>query len=162
MFDELKKKSGFEKTMDGVLEGTVNAAKELFKPFNDDVLRHFNEADALITRSLEAIKNGEEELPSHIDVGQPDEMPDIDSHSRYWDRLFDEIVDQKLGAYKVCPKCHAAVDSKNNFCPECGTELSKLPVSRVVCPFCREVNSVLDTTCRKCGKPLPSLISDEQ
>ena len=79
MFDELKKKSGFEKTMDGVLEGTVNAAKELFKPFNDDVLRHFNEADALITKSLEAMKDGEEELPSHIDVGQPDEMPDIDS-----------------------------------------------------------------------------------
>ncbi len=154
MFGDEKKKSGFEKTMDGLLEGTVKAMNGLFQSVEQEAFGKINEADSMITSSLEAMKRGEEELPDHIETGPTDKLPDFDAHSRSWDKLMDGIVEDQLGAYKVCPGCHEAVSSENKFCPLCGTKLPDLPASKVVCPECGAVNKVMDFYCTSCGKPL--------
>lgn len=84
IFDDLfnGKKSKFEETMDNLLDQTVDKVKELAKePFTDKLTKTFNEADALMTESLEAIRDGRE-VPEEVQIPEGREMPDFEASEK--------------------------------------------------------------------------------
>lgn len=157
IFDDLfnGKKSKFEETMDNLLDQTVDKVKELAKePFTDKLTKTFNEADALMTESLEAIRDGRE-VPEEVQIPEGREMPDFEASEKKWDGLFDEIIDNELGKYKLCPKCGEMVPAEGNYCRNCGSKLPDLSAAFTICPKCGTRNRSLALNCEKCGAELP-------
>lgn len=162
IFDE--KKSKFQKTGDNLLENTAKKVSEIFeKPVMDEAMKRINGAADLMTRSLEAMKNGEELPEETLPEDAPhDKLPDFDSLSKNWDSLIDQIEDQELNKYKVCPSCKEAVSSENNYCPLCGAKLPEHTAARRTCPFCGAENRYLAIKCVKCGKEIPLITVPEE
>ncbi|MBO7703349.1 MAG: zinc ribbon domain-containing protein [Solobacterium sp.] len=152
MFDKLfEKKESSGNFMDEFLDKTVNTVSELVeKPIMTKVEQHFQQSVDMITNSLEAEKNGGT-LPQDLPPTEHHGMPDFEAATKRWDGLMDEIFDQKLGAWKICPSCNEAVGSDLNFCPHCGAKLPEITAAQVVCRKCGTVNRFMDGVCKNCG-----------
>lgn len=54
-----------------------------------------------------------------------------------------------------CPACHTEIDSKSNFCSNCGYDLR----TSIVCPNCQYSNELNSKFCQECGTPLQNQAS---
>lgn len=140
---------------DDLLDQVAKKASDMFiKPTMDKAIAHLNKGAELMTESLEAIKNGEEVPEEPIHPVEGNELPDFDNLSKKWDSLIDQIEDQELNKYKICPSCNEAVSSENEYCPHCGAKLPAQTAARTICPYCGTENRALALNCIKCGKEL--------
>ena len=155
------KKSAFEETMDGLLDTVVKKTEEIGMPLFEQAAEIFNEADARISASFDALSKGEE-IPEEVEVPKHEGLPDFEAHSKVWDQQFDQIVRNELGQYKVCPNCQKVVPSSFNFCDNCGTKLPELSAAFRICPKCGAKNDALVFYCSQCGEPMPLIPETEE
>ncbi len=150
------KKDAFGEAGDKLVDKAVNTAKDMIgKPVQERIEQHFNDVSDMMTESLEAIKNGEEPPEEPLNKGKKTGMPDFDTLTKKWSTMIDEIEEQELNKYKICPACGEAVSSDNQFCPECGAKLPEHTAAKRICPYCGAENQLLAFNCVKCGKKIP-------
>ena len=158
--DEENEKDGFTKTMDGLLDKAVSTVDKVFmEPQKKKIDDHFDQVSDLMTNSLKRMIDG-------FDENAPAAAPDpeianlhgterVDAQMPKWDAMIDQVINQELGRYRICPVCHKENPAGNQYCAECGAKLPEETLADVICPACGAKNRFTDQFCTACGKPLP-------
>lgn len=146
LFDDLfdkKEKSTFEKVMDESIEKIVNS-----NPITREFTKLFDDTAEGISKSFETEVHGHPLDHS----GDKPALENFDENSKYWDKMYDKVVDKQLGQYKECPKCHEVAPADAVFCMRCGEKLPEHTLAYKTCPYCGAQSKQFDTFCRNCGK----------
>ncbi len=151
-FDKMFKKNKLDETMEKVYEDFAEN-----NPITRKAKATIEEAAERMTHDLEVEAYGK--AKDHSDDHRT-ALEDFDSISADWDTMIDQIVDNELGKYKICPKCKEAVPSELDTCPHCGATLPDLTAAYHICPKCGAKNKYLNLKCTECGAPL-ELIPEE-
>lgn len=63
-----------------------------------------------------------------------------------------------VGLFKICPGCGEAKSYLYVYCPDCKTDLVKVPSQQLkVCPHCSTPNALVKSICIKCFQPLDTI-----